>query len=74
MDEKMTKVAEKANEVKITAKKTAKYVGVAAAGACVGAGIMWMVTHGQVDKVAAVTTTVVDAAKDVVPEVVEAAV
>ncbi len=74
MDEKMTKVAEKANEVKIAAKKTAKYVGVAVAGAGIGASIMWMVMHGQADKVAAVTTTVVDAAKDVVPEVVEAAV
>ena len=74
MNEKMTKVAEKANEVKIAAKKAAKYVGVAAAGAGIGAGIMWMVTHGQADKVAAVATTVAETATDVVPEVVEAAV
>lgn len=74
MDEKMTKVAEKANEVKAAAKEAAKYVGVAVVGAGIGAGVMWMVAHGQADKVAAVATTVVDAAKDVVPEVAEAAV
>lgn len=74
MDEKMTKVAEKASEVKIAAKKAAKYVGVAVAGAGIGAGIMWMAAHGHADKVAAVATTVTETATGVVPEVVEAAV
>lgn len=74
MNTKMRNVAEKANEVKVAAKEAAKYVGVAVAGAGIGAGVMWMVTHGHADKIAAAVAPVVDAATDVAPEVVEATI
>lgn len=74
METKIINVNEKVDEVKRVAIKAAKYAAVGIAGAGIGAGAMWAITHGQADKVVAAVTAVADNAVEVIPEAVEAAV
>lgn len=74
MNETKIEVSGKLEAVKKNAMKAAKYVGVAASGAVIGAGVMYAITHGHADKVISAAAVVADQAPEVIPEVVEAAI